>query len=57
MNISTARSTSALIHAVHRNEAIKADFAAVKSVAVDNAYYLFHDVINWNMIDGFKELS
>ena len=45
-----------LIDAVHRNEAIKTDFAAVKSVAMDNAYYLFHDVINWNMIDGFKEL-
>jgi hypothetical protein len=24
-------------------------------VATDNAYYLFHDIINWNIIDGFKE--
>jgi hypothetical protein len=45
-----------LIDAIHNNEAIKIDFAAVKSVATDDAYYLFHDVINWNMIDGFKEL-
>jgi hypothetical protein len=45
-----------LIDAIHENEAIKADFAAVKKVAVDNAYYLLHDVINWNMIAGFKEL-
>lgn len=45
-----------LIDAIHENEAIKADFAAVKNVANDDACYLFHDVINWNMIGGFKEL-
>ena len=45
-----------LIDAVHDNQAIKVDFGAVQSVATDDAHYLFHDVINWNMIDGFKEL-
>jgi hypothetical protein len=46
-----------LIDAMHTNDAIKNDFAAVKDVASNNAYYLFHDVIiNWNMIEGFKEL-
>jgi Methyltransferase domain len=40
----------------HDNDTIKADFAAVKAVSTDDACHLFHDVINWNMIDGFKDL-
>jgi hypothetical protein len=43
-----------LIDAIHENEPLKADFAAVNKVATGNAYYLLHDVINFNMIDGFK---
>ncbi len=45
-----------LIDAIHENKAIKVDLAAVRKVAADNAHYLFHDVINWNMIEGFREL-
>ena len=43
------------IDAVHTNEALTADFAAVKKVATENAIHLFHDVINWNMIDAFSQ--
>jgi hypothetical protein len=45
-----------LIDAIHTNEAVTADFAAVRSVATDHAHFLFHDVINWNMIGGFKSI-
>jgi Methyltransferase domain len=43
-----------LIDAVHNNEAVIADFAAVTAVAANEALYLLHDVINWHMIDGFN---
>jgi methyltransferase family protein len=45
-----------LIDAIHNNDAIKMDFSAVRAFASANAQYLFHDIINWNMIDGFREL-
>jgi hypothetical protein len=46
-----------LINAVHTNETMRADFSSIKVVATDNAFYLFHDVINWNMISGFNEMG
>ena len=45
-----------LLDAIHTNEAITTDFAAIRSVATDQAFYLFHDVINWNMIGGFNNI-
>ena len=45
-----------LLDAIHTNESITADFAAIRSVATDQAFYLFHDVINWNMIGGFNNI-
>jgi hypothetical protein len=45
-----------LIDAIHQNEAIKADFDAVRAVSTDDACYLFHDIINWNLADGLNEL-
>src|SRR5262249_15493400 len=45
-----------LIDAIHTNEAMITDFAAVKAIASDQAYYLFHDIMNWNMIGGFNEI-
>jgi hypothetical protein len=45
-----------LIDAVHNNEAVIADFAAVTAVAAEGACHLFHDVINWHMIDGFNQV-
>jgi predicted O-methyltransferase YrrM len=44
------------VDAIHSNETLTADFAAVKAVAADQAVHLFHDVINWNMIAGLSEL-
>jgi hypothetical protein len=41
-----------LIDAVHTNEALLADFAAVRPVAAPGAIYLLHDVINWHMVDA-----
>ena len=45
-----------LLDAIHTNEAVTADFAAIRSVAADQAFYLFHDVINWNIIGGFNNI-
>jgi hypothetical protein len=45
-----------LLDAIHTNEAVIADFAAIRSVAADQAFYLFHDVINWNIIAGFNDI-
>lgn len=46
----------ALIDAVHDNDAIQADFHALRDCASPDCVYLFHDVINWNMLRGFKAL-
>jgi hypothetical protein len=46
-----------LIDAIHTNEAIKTDFIAAAEVANRDAFYLFHDVINWKMVDGFKSIQ
>jgi hypothetical protein len=45
-----------LIDAIHTNEAMVADFSAIKPVAAEQAFYLFHDVINWNITDGFNDI-
>jgi len=45
-----------LLDGIHTNEAVTADFVAIRSVAGDQAFYLFHDVINWNIIGGFKDI-
>jgi hypothetical protein len=45
-----------LIDAIHTNEALIADFAAVKEVAAHDALYLLHDVINWHLIGAFNQL-
>lgn len=45
-----------LIDAIHDNDAIQADFHAARAKAGPDCVYLFHDVINWNMLDGFTAL-
>jgi len=45
-----------LIDALHENDAIQADFHAIREHATEDCVYLFHDVINWNMLSGFKAL-
>ncbi len=45
-----------LIDAIHNNEAIQADFNEVRKYASPDCVYLFHDVINWDMLDGFNAL-
>lgn len=45
-----------LIDAVHTNEAVLADFAACRAVSGDDTITLFHDVVNWNMIDAFNQI-
>jgi hypothetical protein len=45
-----------LIDADHTEEAIVADFTAIRSVAAADALHLFHDVINHNLIGGFNRL-
>lgn len=46
-----------LIDALHTNEAIKVDFGAAAEVSAENAVYLFHDVINWRMTAGLKDIQ
>jgi predicted O-linked N-acetylglucosamine transferase (SPINDLY family) len=46
-----------LIDAIHTNEAVKTDFFAAAEVAGKDAFYLFHDVINWKMVEGFKDMQ
>lgn len=43
-----------LIDALHTNEAVKVDFEGARALADPDAVYLFHDVVNWNLIDGIK---
>jgi Methyltransferase domain len=45
-----------LIDAIHTNEALLADFTAVRPVAAPSAIYLLHDVINWHMIDAVNRI-
>lgn len=45
-----------LIDADHTDETIQADFHAARAVASPGCVYLFHDVINWGMLGGFKAL-
>jgi hypothetical protein len=45
-----------LIDAIHTDEALVADFNAVKDMATPDALYLLHDVINWHLIGGFNQL-
>ena len=45
-----------LIDAVHTDEALLADFAAVHAMSDQRAFYLLHDVINWNMTAGVQTL-
>lgn len=45
-----------LIDADHNNEAVITDFKACAPLAHSDSLFFFHDVINWNMIDGFEHI-
>ncbi len=45
-----------LVDADHTNEALVADFWATKGKASSDCVYLFHDVLNFNMVDGFSRI-
>jgi hypothetical protein len=47
----------ALIDGWHTNEAQRADFEAVKAAAGDDCVYLFHDVVNLLLADGFAAIA
>lgn len=46
-----------LIDAMHDNASLVADFGAVRAVSTPDACVLCHDVINWHMIDGVKQIQ
>lgn len=46
-----------LIDAMHDNQSLVADFAALQAVAAPDACVLLHDVINWHMIEGVKHIQ
>jgi hypothetical protein len=46
----------ALIDAVHTNEAMAADFEACLPCGHEGTVYLFHDVIDWALLEGFQRI-
>lgn len=46
-----------LIDAMHDNASLIADFAAVRAVASREACFLLHDVINWHMVEGVRQIE
>ncbi len=46
-----------LIDAIHTNEAVLVDFAACKPHAHEGTVYVFHDVINWRMVDAIHKIK
>lgn len=45
-----------LIDAIHKSEALLADFAGCLPLAHDGTIWLFHDVINWRMVDAVQTI-
>lgn len=45
-----------LVDALHENDAVIKDFQACRAVAGDKTVYLFHDVMNWGMVDAFAQI-
>ena len=45
-----------LIDALHENDSLIKDFGACSAVADGKTVYLFHDVLNWGMVDGFLQI-
>lgn len=45
-----------LIDAIHTNEAVLIDYEACKGVSHDGTVVIFHDVINWDLIDSVKRI-
>ncbi len=46
-----------LIDGGHTSEQQTADFAVCKKLANDNCVYIFHDVINFGMVDSFTKIT
>jgi hypothetical protein len=46
-----------LIDALHTNEAIVTDLTAAVKVASPDAFYLLHDVVNFRMVDGVRQIQ
>ncbi len=53
----TAPADLVLIDAIHENDAVLADFAAVSAQSQPNAVYVFHDVMNWNLEKAFLAIK
>ena len=46
-----------LIDAIHTNEAVLVDFAACKPLGHKDTVYVFHDVINWRLVDAIHKIK
>ena len=44
-------------YGLHTPEQQNLDFEAVLPFATDNCFFALHDVVNFNLLDGFRELS
>jgi hypothetical protein len=40
----------------HETGTVEANTLGIQQHAAENCVYLFHDVINWNILRGFKAL-
>jgi predicted O-methyltransferase YrrM len=45
-----------LIDAIRTNEAMLTDFRACRPEAKDDTIWVFHDVLNWNMVEAFNTI-
>jgi hypothetical protein len=46
-----------LIDGLHTNQAVVADFSSLHKICGSKATYFFHDVINFDLMDAFKEIT
>lgn len=47
----------ALIDGLHVNEQLIRDFDAVSSIASPDCVYFLHDILNWHMLEGLRDIS
>jgi hypothetical protein len=46
----------ALVDAIHTNDAIISDVRACVPYSHENTIFVFHDLINWGLVDGFQRV-
>lgn len=47
----------AFVDGLHTNDQQTLDYLGIKQQLTDNGVVLFHDVLNWDMVDSFKKIA